>query len=451
MEQPIIETIYKILINNLPITNKTMEQYGLTEGDINKLIEDNEITLKKDKTYNLVRVDNFRKYGVHLLEEKKAYEANVCFKKCYELLPNSKKVVFQLILAKIIRKNYEEAFEIYLNYEKMQITVNKKENDLFVWLFSYITDYPTESHERVLEINPEDLLLPYSQTNYIDNKIRLSISMHKFKYAYKLIVDQAKKENDNTTKTEVLRSLVNRAIDVEKYTKLKILELSKKEEYKEIIFTLLQIQNRRRLSKLEKGILTTTKAIYDLETYHRLPKPKPGYVSDMYDAIETHEFKFALELNQEFLNHIKAEDEYNPISILLTKINNLIDGTESKEKEEINNNQCDEDSYEIKTSITDLEKLESLANFILNGGESLEAATKKLALSNEQVQLIKLILARNCYIEGQYIEGDKILHCVESRIENTEEVKNYIQEVKKYKQLYQDSETKVKRLKKILN
>ena len=82
MEQPIIETIYKILINNLPITNKTMEQYGLTEGDINKLIEDNEITLKKDKTYNLVRVDNFRKYGVHLLEEKKAYEANICFKKC---------------------------------------------------------------------------------------------------------------------------------------------------------------------------------------------------------------------------------------------------------------------------------------------------------------------------------------------------------------------------------
>ena len=143
MEQSPIEIVYKILIDNLQLTDKTMKQYGLTDGDIQKLINDNEIFLKKDHTYTLSRVDDFRKYGVRLLEEKKAYEANLCFKKCYELLPTGKKVVFQLILAKIIRKDFEEAFEIYLNYEKMQMTVNQKENDLFVWLFSYITDYPT--------------------------------------------------------------------------------------------------------------------------------------------------------------------------------------------------------------------------------------------------------------------------------------------------------------------
>ena len=55
----------------------------------------------------------------------------------------------------------------------------------------------------------------------------MAISMHKFKYAHKLIVEQIRKTNDNSIKMEVLRTLVSRAIDVEKNTKLKLLELSK--------------------------------------------------------------------------------------------------------------------------------------------------------------------------------------------------------------------------------
>ena len=97
MEKINMEPIYKMLINDLEITDETLKAYGYSEEDIRILLENEFLVRLKTREYKITSVEKFRQYGISLINREKMYYSNRCFEKCYELAPNGKNIALQYI------------------------------------------------------------------------------------------------------------------------------------------------------------------------------------------------------------------------------------------------------------------------------------------------------------------------------------------------------------------
>ena len=170
MDKSKIEIIYKMLINGIYLTNNTLLVYGFNQEEIEELVTKRVIELQKDGFYKLYSVDKFRKYGVDLLHKGHYNDANTCFKICYQLAPTGKLICLQVMLASICRHDYSQIFEIYSNLEKVHPEKNASDNLLYLYLLSIITKVPEKIRERTREINPKNLILPYTVGTKVENE-----------------------------------------------------------------------------------------------------------------------------------------------------------------------------------------------------------------------------------------------------------------------------------------
>ena len=77
-------------------------------------------------------------------------------------------------------------------------------------------------------------------------------------------------------------------------------------------------------------------------------------------------------------------------------------------------------------------------SFIIESGLDVETACSQLGLSLEEVDIIKLIYAREFYTQGSYNKGDAFLKSVEKSKNKTENTKKIFEEVRKNKRFYQN-------------
>ena len=174
-----MEPIYKLLINDLKITDDSLKIYGYSKEAICLLLEKNIIERLKTGEYKLVSVDKFRQYGLSLLKEGKNFQANKCFEKCYELAPNGKNIILQHMLALLKRKKYQEVLNVIKNANPTNTDVNY---NLYLYLLNFLTEIPDEYKERVSNMTENDLMMPIIRENISENKIRRSIIEDKYNY-----------------------------------------------------------------------------------------------------------------------------------------------------------------------------------------------------------------------------------------------------------------------------
>ena len=435
MEQERIEIIYQIIIDGLDITNETLIQYGFTEEDISLLLTKRIIVPYEKDTYRIFVVDKLRQYGVKLLLRQKIKEANICFRKCYELAPNGRNISLQYLLATIKRGDYSKAFEIFANLEKIHPEKNYQSNNLYLYLLSVITKCPEEYAKRTREFEPKDILLPVATCNKAENEIRKAISQSKFTYAYQLINSMISRDREYSVKFELIRVLLIEAIESEKRFKNNLLHLAKTEQYETIFSILNERQQQRHLSKLETYILLITSAIINLINTKEIPVQDITVSYDIYEALIGNNFKLALEINEEFLNYTNESKENNTVHILLLALNNLISQLEANSTIEETTKKSYEESTTIEeqtTSISDKEirDIEDIAYYISSENISIEYAIRTLGILPEQALLIKLIYARDYYIESNYEQGDKLLQEVEYSLNKTPKVISLLEEIK---------------------
>ncbi len=77
-------------------------------------------------------------------------------------------------------------------------------------------------------------------------------------------------------------------------------------------------------------------------------------------------------------------------------------------------------------------------NFIIESGLDVESACEQLGLSSEKIDIIKLIYAREFYMQGYYNKGDLFLKSVERSKHKTTETKRIFKEIEKNKLFYQN-------------
>lgn len=417
MEEKRLETIYSLLMDGMVLTHNLLIEKGLSQEDINILIQEKHIAPVKDNKYILVSVDKFRRYGVALLTKQKIKEANICFRKCYELAPNGKNICLQALLAAVKRYNYPEVFKIYANLETIQPEKNKKNNNLYLYLLSVVTECPQEYQEKLIDIEYSDLMLPNTAGNKIENEIRKAIYQNKYTYAYQLINENIS-QDVYSVKFELIKALLDQAIDHEKEHKSNLLDLAKKEKYSEILNILRTRQQLRRLGSLETYILLITDAINTIQKTNYIPTPTIKTSHSMYDALIGHNYELALEIDNQYIEYTKGRKETNIVNILLVKLNMLIQSiqqpTDTNQKEEsqliieTKENKVDDYQETIKYA-------EELAYYIKEHNIAIANAKKLFGILPDQLLLIKLIYARDHYLEKRYDLGDKLIEEVQKQ------------------------------------
>lgn len=402
-----IELLYRILIEvaGVRYTKDILFRYGYTDEEIDFLLEKRIIKNSNDGGYELVSIDKFRRYGVSLLLRQKFLEANICFEKCYQLAPNGKEICFQYLLMQLKRRypNYDEILMAFKSLDKIQLEKNKENNNLILYLLSFLTELPDEYASRVMDLNLDDLLLPALSCNKEENEVRVAIWKNKFTYAYGKLAQVTVKSNGYSPKFELMKGLLSRVIDSEKRMKGDLLRLAKTEQFAKMYDILNKRQQQRCLSSLDTYVLLIVDEILSVLNNGVISIPTISVTSDMYTALINKNFKLAQAINEEFLAYIGGDKEDDIVNILLIKLNAFI----AKIKEDYDGILYDnQDICMVSEYGYEIADASYWVDYIVSEGISFEEAKKNYGFNLELYLIIKLVYAMNCYgyryNEGRY-------------------------------------------------
>ena len=418
-----MEQIYKILINDSVINDDNLKIYGYSKENVDLLLENYMIESLEQGEYRLVSVDNFMQYGLFLVKEGKNFLANKCFEKCYEMDSTDENVIFQYMFTLLKKNKYEEVLNII---NKVKLNDKDDNYNLYIYLLNLLTEIPNKYRERAINMTDDDLMLPITRENALENRIRREIFENNYKFSYKMLNNLISKTKRYTPKFEVIRELLRQVINKEEKNKGDLLELAKKSRFEEIIQALKEKRKLRYLGITESYALFLAEKIKEVLETGKIFVPTIGNTNDMYSALMGKNFKVALNLNVDYNKENGINNNKDIINILLVKLNEII--------YQIKLDYSDmDDNLEYTMIDKDIKDACDFAYYLKEVNISLENAVKEWGLKEEVVLLIKLIYARDYYIENMIQEGDLLINEVEKNLGNSYKVLEFMNEVKKYR------------------
>lgn len=85
-----------------------------------------------------------------------------------------------------------------------------------------------------------------------------------------------------------------------------------------------------------------------------------------------------------------------------------------------------------------IENFDEINSFIASSGLDVESACQQMGMTPEQIDIIKLIYAREFYIQGNFEKGDLFLNSVEKSKNKTKITVKLFDEVRRNKRFYQN-------------
>ena len=131
----------------------------------------------------------------------------------------------------------------------------------------------------------------------------------------------------------------------------------------------------------------------------------------------------------------KVENRDLDYSDLIIRLKSNIPYDERKKKVYMSENEFNDNIFKNYYGIDNFDEIYS---YILDSGLDVESACIKFGLNEEQINLIKLICAREYYIQEDYDKGDLFLKSVEKSKDKTKQVKILYYELIKNKKFYKN-------------
>ena len=461
-------TIYEIIAQGISLNNENLSFYSINENDIEKLIKEaiiipikentshnntsNNITENKHK-YIINDTSKLYQYGIKLQTDKQFQKALRCFNKCYEIEPNNRKYSLRLLFTYVKEQQYQKAISLMLEIEKIDKDKYHSDNFIYLYLLSMLTNIEETIYQEIQNMDP-GTLMNNDKINNLSKEmcnIRRAIYLNKFKYAFQLLIENMEFNYDYSIENKLLKELLKQTVNKEENIKRNIIKSIEKEKYLDIIKEFDRLKKQRYLNSRETYIYLLTETIINIKNTRVIPKITNTNTIYLYDAIKENNFTKAKQLNEEFLNKLKKDITNDPINILLEKINELILEIKLEiEKEKIILEDASTNDKEISMikniEIDDINPnnnkeilfAQELAYYIKSEHISIEYAQKQFGIVPSQVLLIKLIYARDYFIEGLNELGNKLLIEVEKSKDKTEEVNRLLNEIRRDKKFYKN-------------
>lgn len=476
-----LSIIYEIISQGFVLTKEILNIYSFTKEEINLLIKNKFLIEIENNKLELNQTNGLYEYGIYLLLHDIYPKAIRCFNMCYKLEPNNIDYCKTLLLLTLKYKNYKESLELLTHIKSLHTDESYNNNYyMYIYLLNIITDIDNIYLNELKDIDINDII--YSKINpYLpkdEYEIRKSISIHKFKYAYELISKKIKyQKHKEVLEDKILKEILSQVTDIEELFKQELSQNITNEHYALALKMLESKIQKRFLNNQETYIYLLIKVLLEILDTKVIPIPTIASTRYLYDAIKGNNFILAQDINREFLIKIEKNKEKDLIDILLNKINTLILeiklDIENEEKEKRNTSKQDEiedkyllsdvrkqikyekeekefkESYQKSIEEVELSFEQEIANYIKIETITIEEAKKKLGLMPDQVLLIKLIFAKEAFIDGDEQLGNKLLKEVEQSKDKTKSVKKILTEITRNKKTYKE-EKKVKTRKKVL-
>lgn len=435
---PKISKIFEIISKNLPVNNEILKLYSFSNNEIQELIDRAILVKTESDIYNISLINELYNYGLKLLSTSRYNKAFRCFQKCYQSNPDNRELCLQLLFTMVKTKHYQDALVIYSHIEKINPEKYSKENLLYLYLLNMLTDCYEQYHELLECFDPDDIIrenraLELTQTEF---EIRKAIIINKFKYAFKLLNDKTRVNEKQCISEELLKELLSQTIDKEEYYKKKLTKLINEHKYSEMLLLIKERSKHRYLNSNEMCVQLIVESLILIDETRIIPIPTISNTRYLYDAIKGNNFKLAKNLNEQFLKSNGRNIKHDLLNIALTKINNLILDIELENQIVDESNNQELNTLEYDKIPKELLFAEEIAYYIKSENMSFDSAIKQLGIIPSQISLIKLIYARDYFIEGLDELGNQLLAEVEQNYDQTCEVERFLNEIKNNKNLY---------------
>lgn len=288
--------LYELVLSNKTITKSELSSCGFNSDDIKKLVEFRKLKKGANDSYKYVGVKELFSYGKELIRKKIYDKAKLCFIRCLEIEPKYSEVAFSLFLMNIKIFNYEEAFK-YLEILLSNDGRNLNDNQLYLYLFSYIIKLPDKYNNWINNIIDEDVF-HVGNGEYIKevNRVRHLILQEKFSLANKtnnmLMVDQLRIHAGDYVIKRLLKEILTRRNLLEEQIK----ELLKNKNYEAVIKIL---EEKPRLLIQEEYLLKLVYIYITIEKTNKIPTPSIEYTKDFFVALDRNNFELASIINKE--------------------------------------------------------------------------------------------------------------------------------------------------------
>ena len=197
--------MYDMFIDKDVVTTQELLSVGFTNKDLTRLIEDGKIKRVKRGYYELTCVNGLFRYSQILFSNRyKMYDRGFAgLKRCLEIDPKNGSVHTRMFLNLVITADFEQAFESFKVMDETENECYKKDQNMWLYLLSFVMELPEEYQERARNMNLKDILTLPDDNRYSDrllqNRIRNAIFRHNFKEALELskglVADKDKKIN----------------------------------------------------------------------------------------------------------------------------------------------------------------------------------------------------------------------------------------------------------------
>lgn len=432
-----IKLIYDLVINGFVLKEKLLKSYGIEKDYLEQLVSNGILQKIDNEQYQISSVDSLYKYGLELLFNKNYHESLMCFEKCHQLKPENMKYCLQLFLAALKQRNYPKAYNMLHTIKQIEPEKYAKDNNLYLYLLNIIYACNEEYKEELVNFDIDDLLLDTCDSNeqIRENLIRKTIVLNDYEYAMDLLNEAMYYEGKYIIKTQIIRELLYHILVSSRIFNRTLLNLAKDRDYEEIIKILENKSKTIYLSSYETYTLMLAREILNISKTRKIPQATVFETKEFYESLKGNNFYLAEKLNNEHAKEKNLRKSRDAVSVLLTRINELILDIEIEELITSNNKPNKQENLNL---IKDIQDAEDLAYYIQSEGMTLEVATKRLGLMPEQVLLIKLIYARDYYIEEMYLIGDKLLKEVEKNKNKTSKVVALLKEIRKNRNFYKN-------------
>ena len=451
MEQTELTKAYDTIINSSDIiTARTFLINGISNPKevITILLDNGTLKLVEPGKYQISSVIELYNYGIKLLKSNYQLRANLCFEKCYQVNPKHRNSALQVLLLKVKSQKYQEAYNILDDVLEVEPEKYQYDNNLYLYLLNILEKCPEKYHSKVKSLVAKSVISS-ENTNEEDIEMRKEIINNHFSHAMYFLNNIRAKNLNYSIEVILLKVLLSNAIDNEKNIKEHLELLVKNGQYKELLLTLTELQ-RRTLNYYMDVIYLLTQKIIEISETRIIPVINEVKTNDLYQAVLNNNFSLAKQINDLKINSSrmrllndkninKDPKETKIIDKLLVKIDILI--KEIKESELSSSNKTVETSNQSLAQVKptkeiydyddkEMKSLEELAQYLKEIKFPFDLSCKKIGLLPEQILLVKLIYARDYYLEGETELGDKLLHEVELSFNITNRVINMLNEIK---------------------
>ena len=323
-----LNKMYDQFIEKDEVTTQELLGCGFTNKDLTRLIANGKLKRVKRGVYTLPNASGLLIYSDFLKRRYKFGKSKEVLERCLHFEPTNGSAASRVFANSLWDGDFDKAFlcmDVLMKSEKESYL---RDSNLWLYLLQFVAEVPERYKDKVKNITFDDISVLDDDPRYFDkelaNEVRTYILRRDFNSAIRLL-NTSKEHGEKRVYTEYTLKLLNMANGAYKRRQGLYEELVIDENYSQLVRELAIADEKYGLSAMERNLYLLASDMLGLRTSKRIPKARQCNSLSLGDAIESHQYRLALELNNFNSRQNPEQNDNYVVSMMLVKINEEVE------------------------------------------------------------------------------------------------------------------------------